>query len=362
MQLSQLGIVMNNLIGNIIAIAIFIFALLISIFSFKLSAFLFLSVSYLPIAYLYLLHHSSFSEHINESKKFNSFEKTLIKYLYVYVEYPGASKLIASALSTTSYFSLALGAYGVLKGSYVLSFFLIIFPLLAKNIVKKLNPLSHINSIVIKDIGSFNSQQIESILKKFNADNTETLFSEYQDSHYFLGGKGKKGNNYQNLDRDWSKEIKRIIEESHDEIFKSDSSEPNSPSKDGNTINFSDLLAKAKTPEEQYEIGNMYLNGNLYNKDYPERDYIKALNWYEKSASQGNAKAQFQLGWMLLRSKGSYDPVLSNAYFRISFNCGHKDAEDWFNDIERLSPEEIGEAKYLASSWTIGQTLRRAPK
>lgn len=353
---------MNNPIGNIIAIAIFIFALLISIFSFKLSAFLFLSASFLPIAYLYLLHHSSFSEHINESKKFNSIEKKLIKYFYVYVKYPGASKLIASALSTTSYFSLALGAYGLYKGSYVLSFFLIIFPFLAKNIIKKLNPLSHLNSIVIKDIGSVNSQQIESILKKFNAGNTETLFSEYQDSHYFLGGKEKKENEYKNLDRDWSKEIQKIIEESHDEIFKSDNSESNPPIEDGNTINFSELLAKAKTPEDQCKIGDMYLNGNLYNKDYPERDYIKALSWYKKSASQGNAKAQFQLGWMLLRSKGSYDPVLSNAYFRISFNCGYKDAEDWFKDIERLSPEEIAEAKDLASSWTIGKTLRRAPK
>lgn len=352
---------MNKLIGSIIAIAILIIALIISIFSFELSAYLFLSASYLPIAYLYLLHHSSFSEQLNESKKINSFEKILIKYFYVYVKYPGASELLASTLSTASYCSLALGAYAVYKNSYVLSFFLIIFPFLAKNIVKRLDPLSHLNSIAIKEIGSFKSQQIKSILKIFNADIKEKLFSEYQDSDYLLGVKNKKESEYPNADRDWSKEIKKIIEESNDEMFKSENSEP-SPSGHGKTFNISELLAKAETPEEQYQIGNMYLNGSLYNKNYPERDYIKALSWYEKSASQGNAKAQFQLGWMLLRSKGSYDPVLSNAYFRISFNCGDKDAEDWFKDNERLSPEEIAEAKNLASSWTIGKTLRRAPK
>ena len=45
--------------------------------------------------------------------------------------------------------------------------------------------------------------------------------------------------------------------------------------------------------EAQFQLGKKYANG-----DGVEQDYAEALKWYMKSAEQGNAKAQNNLGIM----------------------------------------------------------------
>jgi TPR repeat protein len=49
----------------------------------------------------------------------------------------------------------------------------------------------------------------------------------------------------------------------------------------------------------QFNLGTMYENGRGVAKDY-----TKAFEWYEKAADQGYAKAQFNLGWMYQNGLG----------------------------------------------------------
>ena len=49
----------------------------------------------------------------------------------------------------------------------------------------------------------------------------------------------------------------------------------------------------------QYNLGNMYDNGEGVTQDYKE-----AVKWYKLAAAQGNAKAQFNLGWMYYTGYG----------------------------------------------------------
>lgn len=46
--------------------------------------------------------------------------------------------------------------------------------------------------------------------------------------------------------------------------------------------------------EAQYRVGNLY----LYGDKSQEKNYDEAWSWFQKSASQNYAPAQFQIGWM----------------------------------------------------------------
>ncbi|MDE0151684.1 MAG: trypsin-like peptidase domain-containing protein [Bdellovibrionales bacterium] len=58
------------------------------------------------------------------------------------------------------------------------------------------------------------------------------------------------------------------------------------------------IQKKDKTPEDMFQIGGRYHLG-----EGVEKDYKKAIYWYEKSASKGNVGAQFALGVLYLESK-----------------------------------------------------------
>ena len=61
------------------------------------------------------------------------------------------------------------------------------------------------------------------------------------------------------------------------------------------------LLKKAEAGdvEEQYNLGNMYANGEGVSEDDAE-----AFKWYRKAAEQGDDFAQFDLGSMYALGKG----------------------------------------------------------
>ena len=56
---------------------------------------------------------------------------------------------------------------------------------------------------------------------------------------------------------------------------------------------------KSKTPKEMFLLGGMYYTG-----EGVEKDYKKALHWYEKPAQQGDAEAQAVLAGMYYEGKG----------------------------------------------------------
>ena len=53
----------------------------------------------------------------------------------------------------------------------------------------------------------------------------------------------------------------------------------------------------------------MYVNG----RGVPQ-DYEKAIEWFTKSAVQGFARAQFNLGWMYAKGKGPYAKLQKSLY------------------------------------------------
>ncbi len=57
--------------------------------------------------------------------------------------------------------------------------------------------------------------------------------------------------------------------------------------------------AEAGDPGAQGVLGDCYQYGW-----FVEKDYTKAVAWYEKAAEQGNAAAQRSLGWCWSQGKG----------------------------------------------------------
>lgn len=69
----------------------------------------------------------------------------------------------------------------------------------------------------------------------------------------------------------------------------------------GSSIDFAmyRLATEQNDPSAQYLVGNNYLEGKTVNKDY-----LEAVQWFEKAAKQGHKKAQYQLGKMYLYGTG----------------------------------------------------------
>ena len=69
----------------------------------------------------------------------------------------------------------------------------------------------------------------------------------------------------------------------------------------------------------QCNLGRMYENGRGVSQDY-----AKAVEWYRKSAEQGNAAAQGQLGYMYGLGRGiSQDYVKAVEWYRKSAEQGN---------------------------------------
>lgn len=65
-------------------------------------------------------------------------------------------------------------------------------------------------------------------------------------------------------------------------------------SEDGRPLTFEEILQEAEEGDavSQYEIGNMYLDGDVIEEDYKE-----GIRWLTLSANQGLADAQYLLGY-----------------------------------------------------------------
>ena len=77
--------------------------------------------------------------------------------------------------------------------------------------------------------------------------------------------------------------------------------------------------------DAECRLGLMYLNGQSVT-----RDYARALDWFQKSAAQGNSAAQENLGYMYLESQGvTQDYAQALDYFQKSAVQGNAAAQSY---------------------------------
>lgn len=80
------------------------------------------------------------------------------------------------------------------------------------------------------------------------------------------------------------------------------------------------LISMAQSAEECYKKGDEY-----YNK----KEYIQAVEWYQKAANQGNALGQFRLGWMYEKGYGLWeDYAKAVEWYQKAANQGNADAQN----------------------------------
>ena len=85
---------------------------------------------------------------------------------------------------------------------------------------------------------------------------------------------------------------------------------------------------REKTIQELAEAGDVDAQNNLGEMYETGRDFAKAIEWYRKSAEQGNAHGQFKLGTMYSRSLGvPFDDVEAVKWYRKSAEQGDADGQ-----------------------------------
>ena len=112
-------------------------------------------------------------------------------------------------------------------------------------------------------------------------------------------------------------------------------------------------LAEQGNANAQFFLGFMYDNG----QGVPQ-DYAKAVKWCRKAAEQGYARAQNDLGVMYNDGQGvPLDYAHAHMWFNLAasrFPPGEgRDKAVKNRDIaaERMTPAQIAEAKKLARKW-----------
>lgn len=107
-------------------------------------------------------------------------------------------------------------------------------------------------------------------------------------------------------------------------------------------INYEKALSLAKQLFEANDDSDLaFLIGTIYEQQ--KKDYIQALNWYERAEELGHERVPFYLGRLyyygLLRTKR--DGALALKYFREAAENGIAEAAAYIQDIEKLDGEEL---------------------
>lgn len=110
-------------------------------------------------------------------------------------------------------------------------------------------------------------------------------------------------------------------------------------------INYEKALSLAKQLFEANDDSDLaFLIGTIYEQQ--KRDYIQALNWYEKAEELGHERVPFYLGRLyyygLLRTKR--DGTMALNYFKQADENGIPEARAYIEDIESLNGEDLQRA------------------
>ena len=90
--------------------------------------------------------------------------------------------------------------------------------------------------------------------------------------------------------------------------------------------------AEQGTARVQYNLGVMYQNGQGVLQDYKQ-----AIYWYKKSAEQGHADAQYNLGAWYYNGEGVIkDYAIAHMWFNISAYSGNPDASETRDTVSNL--------------------------
>ena len=104
----------------------------------------------------------------------------------------------------------------------------------------------------------------------------------------------------------------------------------------------------------QFALGWMYEHGRGVSKDHAE-----AVRWYRKAAEQGHALAPAFLGAMYAKGDGvAQDDVAALKWFVPARALGIK-GRDFV--ATRMTPAQIAEAHRLVAEWTLDWLSRRVP-
>ena len=114
---------------------------------------------------------------------------------------------------------------------------------------------------------------------------------------------------------------------------------------------YTELMPSAEqgNAEAQFRIGFMYLYGLGVPADHDEAD-----TWIRRAAEQGHAEAQYTMALNYRRGMGvPRDIVKALMWATVSANQGYAAANDVRDDsIAQMTDEQITEARRLASEWS----------
>ena len=97
-------------------------------------------------------------------------------------------------------------------------------------------------------------------------------------------------------------------------------------------ISIFENLASKGDAEAQYALGLIYADG-----EGVKQDYIKAKEWYTKSANQKHAQAQHNVGVMYANGYGAkQDYKIAKIYFGQACDGGHQLGCDAYKEVNQL--------------------------
>jgi len=107
-------------------------------------------------------------------------------------------------------------------------------------------------------------------------------------------------------------------------------------------------LADQGNAGAQFNLGYMYANG----KGVTDYD-AEAVKLYRKAADQGDAAAQYNLGYMYANGQGvPQNDVQAYMWFNLAAAQGNANAEEAKEIVaKRMTREQIAEAQKLSAAW-----------
>jgi TPR repeat protein len=107
-------------------------------------------------------------------------------------------------------------------------------------------------------------------------------------------------------------------------------------------------LAEQGDAKAQFDLGFMYDLGLIVPQDYQE-----AVKWYRKAAEQGYTEAHFSLSYIYFQGRGVLkDYVQAHMWLNLAAAKGLENAAQRRDLVaSQMTPEQIAEAQRLAKEW-----------
>ena len=112
-------------------------------------------------------------------------------------------------------------------------------------------------------------------------------------------------------------------------------------------------------PDAQRNLGNSYRSGHGV-----AQDYVEAVRWYRKAAVQGSTEAQRNLGNMYAKGLGvPGDFVLAYKWLNIAATAGHKVAVKERGKLaKKMLHADIAQAQLLSRAWWANHKKRKSKR